>query len=598
MLNELKKLRLLLSRRDFRGLLLLLVCVLIMALLEVTGIVAILPFMQLVSDPGMVQTNPFLKWMYEIFGFTSTRVMLIWMGIGILLLFMLTSVVSVMTNWLIHRSVWMLAHRISIKMLEQYMQLPYSFYLQANTSNMVKKAVSDISSLVTGVLLASSLLVANALKVVLILGLLLLVQPTLALLAVAIYGGLYLMVHLLRHSHLEQLGQRRLSALRERFVTFTEALRGIKTIRVEGASSSFLDRFEKASLEFSRIHPRYQLFNLIPRYTIELIAFGSIIGIVIYMLIYNIDLLAAIPMLSLFAVASYKLLPALNTAFGAAAQISHNLPVIDELYQDLLPRDGMEATAAASESPMTFRNEIILHNVGFEYESGDGPVLQNINLTIPRGARVGIVGSTGSGKSTLIDIIVGLLYPQQGSLHVDQTLITADNVPQWRKLVAYVPQDVFLYDESINRNIAFGIPEEQVDHEAVVAAAKLAHIHHFIENDLPDKYQTKVGERGVRLSGGERQRIGLARAFYRNPQVLLLDEATSALDAITQERVVSSLEVNGKDITVIVVAHRFSSIKICNEIYFIDGGRIADAGSWEQLMNRNDKFRLMVELAS
>jgi ATP-binding cassette subfamily C protein len=599
MWNEIRKLGFLLSRRDVRGLAGLLVCVLLTGLLEVTGIIAILPFMQLVADPGMVESNPLLKRVYETCGFASTRVMLIWMGIGILLLFTVTNLVSVLTNWLIYRSVWSLAHRLSMTMLRQYMRLPYSFYLRSNTSSLVKKAVTDITHLVTGVLLAGAQLISGLVRVILILVLLLLVNPALALLAAGIYGGLYFLVHLLRHRYLERLGSRRLAALRARFITFTEALNGVKTIRVEGASPAFLKRFEEASLEFTRIHPRFQLFNLIPRHAIELIALGSIIGIVVYMLIVDIDLLDAIPMLSLFAIASYKLLPALNGAFVAAAQVSHHLPVIDELYQDLKQHAGMEGLDdGGNVKPLEFRHEIILHQACFEYETSEGPVLKDINLTIRKGARIGIVGSTGSGKSTLIDILVGLLYPQQGSLHVDKTLITPDNVRAWRRLIAYVPQDVFLFDESIRRNIAFGIPEAEIDDERLEAAARLAHIHDFIENDLPQKYQTVVGERGVRLSGGERQRIGLARAFYRRPQLLLLDEATSALDAITQERVVSSLQASGQDLTVVVVAHRFSSIKFCEAIYFVDGGSIADVGTWQQLMNRNEKFRRMAELAS
>ncbi len=599
MRNEIRKLGFLLSRQDRRGLLGLCVCVIVMGLLEVTGVFAILPFMQLVADPELVESQPSLKWVYDTLGFDSTRSMLIWMGVGMLLLFTATNVFAVVTNWLIHRSVWSMAHRLSTKMLRQYMQLPYSFYLRTNTSNLIKKAIADISNLVSGVLLAAAQLVASGVKVILILLLLMFVHPTLALVAVAIYGGLYLFLHLLRHSYLTKLGERRQSAMRARFRTFTEALSGAKTIRVEGAASAFVKRFDDASREFSEIHPQYQLYNLIPRYAIELIAMGSIVGIVIFMLTANIELMDAIPILSLFAVASYKLLPALNQAFVSAAQVSHYLPVIDELYQDLKLHQDMECIDDAEDpAPLAFQHEIILHNVGFEYESADSPVLEDISLTIPRGGRIGIVGSTGAGKSTLIDILVGLLFPQKGSLHVDTTLITPKNVSAWRRLIAYVPQDVFLFDDSIRNNIAFGVAEDQIDETRLIESARMAHIHDFIQHDLPEQYETLVGERGVRLSGGEKQRIGLARAFYRQPRIILLDEATSALDAITQERVVSSIEKISQELTVIVVAHRFSSIKFCDEIYFLDAGRIVDVGSYQQLMSRNEMFRRMVELAS
>ena len=599
MWSEFKKLKFLLTRQDARWLGLLAAGVLAMALLEVVGIIAILPFMQMVADPSMVESNPGLKWAYDAFGFETPRSMLIWMGVGIICLIALISLVSIVTNWLIQNAVWALAHRLSMKMLRQYMQLPYSFFLEGNTTTMIKKAISDISSLITGVLLASSQLFASLVMVGLILILLLMVQPVLAMLAIVIYGGLYLVIHLSRHSYLERLGSERLTALKARYISFTEALIGAKTIRVEGAGAMFLKRFEKASLEFSKIQPRFQLSNLIPRYLIELIAFGSIVGVVLYLLISDTALMEAIPLLSLFVFASYKLLPALNKVFVSMGAISHNLPVIDELYTDLKKRANMEPDVRANtRQRLEFKNEITLHKISFQYESSDAPVLQDVSLKIEKGSRVGFVGSTGSGKSTLIDIVVGLLYPQQGSLHVDTTLITPENVAEWRKAIAYVPQDVFLYDDTILRNIAFGVSDELIDLERVIDSARKAHIHHFIENDLPTKYETVVGERGVRLSGGEKQRIGLARAFYRQPDVLLLDEATSALDAITQERVVASLEDAEGSLTVVVVAHRFSSIRLCEKIYFVDGGKIADAGSWDQLINRNDKFRQMVELAS
>jgi ATP-binding cassette subfamily C protein len=303
--------------------------------------------------------------------------------------------------------------------------------------------------------------------------------------------------------------------------------------------------------------------------------------------------------LSLFALAGYRLLPALSKASNGAAQLSHHLPVIDAVYSDMRDDLQPEQTHNGSDGDeLEFLRHIQLNGVGFRYKTTNADVISGIDLTVPKGAKVALTGSTGSGKSTLIDIMVGLLLPVEGTFSVDGTPITLNNVERWRRKVAYVPQEEFLYDDTIANNIAFGVPPQQIDMGRIRDSARIAQIDEFISSELPDGYDTRVGERGVRLSGGQRQRIGLARAFYRQPEVLLLDEATSGLDGITEEAIMSTLRDELPTLTVIIIAHRLSAVKFCQRIYVLDGGRIIAAGNYYDLLASNENFKQMVELTS
>lgn len=599
MLDSLAKLQRLLTRQDSLQFALLLVAIVVSAIVEVVGIAAVLPFMQLVAQPDRLQGNEFLSWLFETVGFSSQRAMLTWMGVFVMVLFVLSRILSAFTFWLIHKSIWSTAHRITTRLLHAYLRQPYGLLLVRNSAEMLRKAVVDVNGLVTGILLAGSQFIAQIVLASGIFALLFVVRPKLALAALAIFGGTYVVLHLSRAAYVTRLGRERLRADRQRFTSFSEALTGMKVIRTEGVAPFFLNRFEKASYRYSQIHPRFQVVAIVPRYIVEVLAFGGVLVIVIVMLATQRELLDTIPTLSVFALAGYRLLPALQKAFMGAAQLSHNLPVIEQVYEDMQQVAESEPPVTARDGgSISFSDEIELRGVGYRYTSADLPVINDVDLKIAKNARIALVGATGSGKSTLMDLIVGLLLPRGGQLLVDGVPLTLANIAAWRRRTAYVPQDVFLYDDTVARNIAFGIEDDQVDFDRVRDAAEIAQADGFITTELPDAYDTVVGERGVRLSGGQRQRIGLARAFYRRPDVLLLDEATSALDGITEARVMSALYDRLPDVTVVMVAHRLSTVRLCDRIYLLADGRIADEGSHEELLASSETFRQMVELTS
>ena len=598
MWNSIKKLRVILTRSDRFQLVSLLGCVLVATVFEVIGVFSVLPFMQVVSTPELIKTNEWLKWLNTTMEFSSDRSMMVWMGVGVLGIYFLTALVNTVNGWLISRTVWRIAHLLCMRLLHRYTQMPFEFFLRSNSAELVKKVISDIHSLVSGVIMAGCQFLASAFKILFILLFLFVYSPKLALLAFVIYGSAYGLLHLARHRYLERLGSERLETISMRIKLFTETLSGIRTLRVNGATNLFVNQFETASARFSDIQPRFLLTNLVPKHVIELLAFSGIIGIVLFVLINGHSLLEIIPTLSVFAIATYKLLPALNSAFYQAANFSLNLPVIDVVYEDLRQNSDLlpPLDQFHSAPPVVLKRQIHVDDVTYRYDDESVAVLNGINLKIEKGSRNALVGTTGCGKSTLIDVMVGLLFPEVGSLVVDGTSLTRKNVSGWQRKIAYVPQEVFLYDVSIAANIALGVPREDIDLDLVKKSAELAQAADFIESDTLQGFDTIIGEHGVRLSGGQRQRLGLARAFYLQPEVLFLDEATSALDSVTEEAVMHSVENQMPGITVVMIAHRLSTVKFCDTIFYIEKGRVVDSGNFKDLTISCPAFRQMSEV--
>jgi ABC-type multidrug transport system fused ATPase/permease subunit len=576
----------------------------VMAILETLGVASILPFMHVVSNSSLVQENHWFALFYDRLGFSSTNSFLVFLGVVALVMISVNNGFSAFTIWLMHRFAWSQNHRLSTRLLERYMERPYTFYLTRNTADLSKNILLEVQSVVQGVILAALRLVSRLLVAILIIGLLAAVDVQLALIVGLVLGTAYGLVYVLVRRKQRKLGKQRVRENGRRFQVSVEALAGIKELKVLGREKSFLKRFMEPSLRYCNVSASHQVISSLPKFALETIAYGGVLLIVLYFLRFSGDIKDMLPILSLYVFAGYRLMPSLNEIFTTAVLMRFNQVALKRLHEDLvdLETDNPDQVSGgggqeSDQTPLPLRKEVAMKNLSFTYPNTEIPSLESIDLSIRPCQIVGFVGETGAGKTTLVDLILGLLEPTEGVLEVDGEPVQGDRVQRWQRSCGYIPQVIFLSDDTIRANIAFGIPKELVDENAIVRAARMAQIDDFIAT-LPKGYDTEVGERGVRLSGGQRQRIGIARALYHDPAVLVMDEATSSLDGATEAGVMEMIHRLGKLKTLIVIAHRLSTVRACDVIYVLHNGRIIASGTYSDLASTNPYFRSMAGLGA
>jgi ABC-type multidrug transport system fused ATPase/permease subunit len=591
MLETLKKLSLLLTPYEKKQGLFVLAMIICMAVIETIGVASIIPFLTVLGSPEVVTTNRFLNSLYSFIGFQSTSGFLFFLGCCACLFVFLSAVMKTVTVYSVNRFTHMRQHSFSKRLLETYLQQPYSFFLNRHTGEMTKGILSEVTHLVNDVLRPAADAVAYSILTLMIVGLLIAHDTILALIVGLVIGGSYLLIYLIVQGKLKGNGRKRSDTNRERFTAAAEVLAGIKEIKLLGCEQIYLSRFASASKMFAKYVAINASYSQIPKYFIEAVAFGGIIVLSLVMMERE-SFGAVLPVLGVYAFAGYKLLPAVQIVYSSLTKLRFGSAAVDDIYDDLkkYTQFGHENVI----EKVVPKHSIDLVNVTYRYSEDSSPAIDNINLTIPMGARVGIVGGTGAGKTTLVDILLGLLRPSSGALKVDGRVIDDLNLRDWQASLGYVPQDIFLLDSSINENVALGNKLADIDLEKVKVCCKAAQASEFIEEQLPQTYMTTVGDRGVRLSGGQKQRIGIARALYRNPDVLILDEATSALDNMTEKLVMESIKRSFGKKTIIIIAHRLTTVTDCDFILVLDGGKLTDIGTYDDLVQRSDRFKQMV----
>ncbi len=437
-------------------------------------------------------------------------------------------------------------------------------------------------------------ILAQSVVVLFLVGLLIVVNPMVAFSAAALLGGAYVVIFFLVRRLLLRLGKLRLAASQKRFQIAQEVMGGIKEVKILGLEKTYLSRFQAPSQQVATYMARIQIVGEMPRHLLEAIAFGGMIVLIVILMLQNGGGLAGIlPTLGVFAFAGLRMFPAVQQIYYSLTQLRSSAPALDRIHQDIQESTAALPPSREGSDVLLLQKTLQLDAVEYAYPKTTHPVLRGLSLTIPARTTVGIVGGTGAGKTTAVDIMLGLLVPQAGELQVDGVPIGPDNLRAWQNSIGYVPQQIFLVDDSVAANIALGIPPEELDMAAVERAARMANLHDFVVNELPDGYETFVGERGVRLSGGQRQRIGIARALYHDPDVLILDEATSALDNLTERAVMEAVHNLGHEKTIIMIAHRLSTVRACDTIFLMEKGRLVAQGTYDQLLEENDTFRRM-----
>ncbi len=580
-----------------RELVLLSPAVIAMALLETAGVASIVPFLGLLSDPAIIDNQPLLLSVYNGLGFASRQSFFFAVGSAMLALVTVSNVVSALTTWSLLRFSWMKNHTLATRLLGAYLLQPYAFFLDKNSADLGKNILSEVQAVVSGVIVQGVSLLARFAVIVFVLAALVVLDPLMALGVVVVFGGVYGGLFISIRRRVAAAGKQRLALNQARFKVAQEALSGVKELKLYGLEKVALDQFAVSSRGFAEKQAANAVVSAIPRYGLETIAFGGVLLIVLYLLRRGERLESVLPVLGLYAFAAYRLLPALQTVFAGMTSLRFNLSSLDVLYRDL---SGYEASSQhlGASSEIAFARGVHLDNVGFQYGASDKPTLANIDLRIAAGEWVAFVGPTGAGKSTLVDILIGLLAPSSGRVNVDDVDVSEPLLRAgWQRHVAYVPQSIFLLDDTIAKNIAFGIPDEAVDMQRVREAAAIAQIDAFIAAELPQAYETRIGERGVRLSGGQRQRIGIARALYRGPALLVLDEATSALDNATEAAFFTALHASHDQCAVVSIAHRLSTTRDFDRIVVLNAGRIVDAGTFVELSARSPHFRTTRDVA-
>lgn len=544
---------------------------------QVAGVTSVFPFFALAADPERIERSDFGQWILTHTPPMDRPTMLIWAGVISIGMLLLANGISLVSDVVRTRYAHSLGHSLRTQLMEALCNRPYGYFLHQNTGHLLQKITGDVYQLVNQVGLPLLEAISRFVTVLLLLITIFLVQPGVALSAGLLFGGFYVIVFLVLRRRSQLLGDALRTANRDMMAGAQQLLGGIKPILVHGKARYFKDRFARSSAAQARLLPRVPIYGNTPRYLVEPIVFGSLVGIVLWSAAQGRDLGDIIPNLSVLALAAYRMLPSIQILYGQITQVismGYSAKEVEiELAGAQQPLLLSGSPAPEGAAPLSFDHAIELRNVGFTYGSAPRPVLDGFTLEIPKNASIGIVGTTGSGKSTLVDIILGLHTPQSGQLLVDGREIIPAELPRWRKLIGYVPQDIYLLDASIEENIAFGVPVAEIDRAAMIEAARAAQLLEFIEKSLPLAWKTEVGERGVRLSGGQRQRIGLARALYHKPEVLVLDEATSALDHETESEVMRAIESLHGTITMIVVAHRLTTLAGCDAICRIANGR-------------------------
>lgn len=552
--------------------LLLLVLMIFASFAEIISIGAVLPFLGALTAPDRIFEHQVAQPFIQVLGLTSADQLLLPLTIIFCLAALMAGSLRMLLLWSSIRLSFAVGADLSNGIYRRTLYQPYAVHIARNSSEVINGVSTKVGEVIFYILMPTLNLISASVIFIAILIALLFIIPSIALAVFVCFGLLYAIIIKLARNRLKNDSQHIARESANVIKSLQEGLGGIRDILIDGSQEVFCTTYRNADQTLRRAQGNNQFISYSPRYGMEVLAM-LMIAILAYVLSKQSGGIAtAIPMLAAMALGMQRLLPVLQQGYGAWSLIQGaqaSLQDALELLEQPLPDDVEHIVS----KPLPFLHQINLRQVSFSYSPDTPPVLKDIDLSITKGSRVGFIGTTGSGKSTLLDIIMGLLQPTKGSIEVDGKLISAGNRRSWQAHIAHVPQSVFLADTTIEENIAFGVTKDKIDYDRVRNAARQAQIADVIET-WPLKYQTSVGERGVQLSGGQRQRIGIARALYKQADVIIFDEATSALDSETELAVMQAIEALSEDLTILIIAHRISTLRKCTQIVEIDNGRI------------------------
>ncbi|MDC0406566.1 ABC transporter ATP-binding protein/permease [Gammaproteobacteria bacterium] len=574
------------------------ILVILMAIVEILGVASIIPFMSLVGDMTQLQQDTFIAKFYQMSGINSESQFVFILGICVLILLFISMIISVFTVWGLSMFANKIGTEIADRLYAHYLKQDWLFHASGSSAQLTKKIATETMR-VTGAVLVPLMQLNSKVILSLLMSIGIFVyDPKVATIGLSIFAISYFFLFKGVRNRLNKNGNAISEVNEERFRLMNEGFGGIKDVLLMGRDNDFINRFKKTGKTLANSQGITAALAQAPRYFIELLAFGSMISLILYLIAsHNGNLGLILPIISVYAIGTIKLLPAFQQIYSSIAIIRANIPAFESIQQDLYDSSlGGEILEKVEESYLHPKKQISLENVRFTYPNKQEPALDGLSMAIPINSVIGVVGPSGSGKSTLIDILLGLIEPDHGKLKIDNKIIDSKNCRSWQNTIGFVAQSIFLSEGSIAENIAFGIPNNEIDFKQVETAINLAHLSELVSS-LRQGIHTKVGERGVQLSGGQRQRIGIARALYHKAEVLVFDEATSSLDGITEKMIMEAIHKFSGKKTIILIAHRLKTVQKCDNIFFINDGKVADQGTYDELIGKNEKFKSMADHA-
>lgn len=561
-----------------------LMLMLVSALLEVVSLGAVLPFLAVLTAPDKIFTYPMVQQLSDLIGVETAAQLVLPLAAAFALAALVSGAVRLLVLWANNRLAFAVGADISGEIFLRTLYQPYHIHLGRNSS-VVLSGITQKAGAASAVLLALLTLVSSLAMFVAIMATLIAIDLNVALLAGLCFGGAYVLIAYVTRWRLVRNGQLVAREQTNIIKVVQEGLGGIRDVLLDGTQSVYCEQYRRANTTLRYAQGENMFMAGAPRLAMEALGMALIAGLALFISRQPGGVSAALPVLGALALGAQRLLPTFQQTYGAWATIAGNqVPVIEAM--ELLDQPVPSEAKTSAPSPLNFLKEIRFESTRFRYAK-EGPwVLDGLDLTISKGARLGIIGGTGSGKSTALDILLGLLEPTEGEVLVDGLPMRGARLRAWQRSIAHVPQSIYLTDASIAENIAFGVPREKIDMDYMHRAAGEAQLAKFIE-ELPDAYDTRVGERGVRLSGGQRQRLGIARAIYKKASVLVLDEATSALDNLTEQAVMGAIAGINRDTTILIIAHRLTTVRGCDQIVELRDGRAIAYASYEEMMRNH-----------
>ncbi len=557
-----KKLLAITTRQEKKNFIILIFMSIFLSIIETVGISAIMPFITLASDPSKIVSNKYSKMVYDFFEFSTTTNFMIFFGLFLIGFYIFRATYSMLYNYILNKFAFGRFHAFAFRLFKNYTNLPYKRFVKRNSAELIKTIVNEASNL--SFYMQSLLLIfSEFFTVVLLYALLLLMDWRMTLVLTILLGAKVLFLLFFLKKRIEKEGLKRSIMQSKFYKILNETFGNFKIIKLIQNEEKLYSEFSNISYGYARANIVSNTLNQLPRLSLETIGFSVLIGIVVYVLFQYNDANFVLPIISMYALALYRILPALNRILSNYNTLLFLSNSLDIVYSDLsyIPQtEGKDF--------IDFKNKIELTNVSFEYNKNK-KVLENINIIINKGDKVAFVGESGSGKSTLVDLIIGLYKPLSGEIVIDDKKLTSDNVKSYRSKVGYIPQSIYLFDGTVGENVAFGY---EYDKEKIMEVLKKANIYDFLSSK--EGIDTLVGDGGIQLSGGQKQRIGIARALYSDPEILVLDEATSALDNETEAKIMDEIYETSQDKTLLIIAHRLSTIERCDRKIMLSNGKI------------------------